>query len=221
MIQHHPGDDWLLPLAAGRASPGQALVLDVHLETCAECRARLQALTAIGGVLLEDAEPLPPAPDAWARTLGRIDAPVAPRAPLPSIRIGPAALPQAPRGVAWPRSLHRCTAPGSRWLGPGMRYARVTTPDDPQARLFLLRIAEGRSLPRHTHTGTEFTQVLCGSFDDGRAVFGPGDFDAADGDVHHQPIVGAGGECICLAYVEAPLRFDGRIASVIGRWIGM
>jgi putative transcriptional regulator len=63
--------------------------------------------------------------------------------------------------------------------------------------------------------------VLCGAFDDGRARFGPGDFDATDEGVHHQPIVESGGECVCLAYVEAPLRFDGRVASVIGGWIGM
>ncbi len=68
-------------------------------------------------------------------------------------------------------------------------------------------------MPRHTHDGTEFTQVLSGSFEDEvGAVFGAGDFEEADTGVHHQPVVRAGEECICLAYVDAPLRFDGRIA---------
>ena len=106
-------------------------------------------------------------------------------------------------------------------MGPGMRYARVGVPHDPDASLYLLRIGEGRSLPRHTHGGIELTQVLCGAFDDGRAVFAAGDFDAADESVHHQPIVQAGATCVCLAYVGARMRFDGRIASMIGGWIGM
>jgi len=63
--------------------------------------------------------------------------------------------------------------------------------------------------------------VLCGSFNDGRAFFGPGDFDAADSSVHHQPIVQADRECVCLAYVGGPLRFDSRVAGLIGGWIGL
>jgi len=102
-----------------------------------------------------------------------------------------------------------------------MRFARIAMPQEPTASLYLLQIGEGRSLPRHTHGGTELTQVLCGAFDDGRARFGPGDFDAADESVRHHPVVQAGATCVCLAYVGARMRFDGRIASVIGGWIGM
>jgi putative transcriptional regulator len=102
-----------------------------------------------------------------------------------------------------------------------MRFARVTVAHDATAALFLLRIGAGRSLPRHTHRGIEFTQVLCGSFDDGRAQFAAGDFDEADGSVHHQPVVRAGEECICLAWLDAPLRFDGRIAGLVGGMVGL
>jgi putative transcriptional regulator len=218
MIQHHPGDELLLPLAAGRLSAGQALVVSAHLEGCAECRTRLHALQALGGTLLEQAEPAPLAAGAWERTLHRIDGP----APVPA----PAATPAAPRpalpdGVAWPASLRGCRVSGWHWMGPGMRYARIGIPHDPDASLYLLRIGEGRSLPRHTHGGVELTQVLCGTFDDGRARFGPGDFDAADEAVHHQPVVQPGATCLCLAYVGARMRFDGRIAGVIAGWIGM
>jgi putative transcriptional regulator len=73
----------------------------------------------------------------------------------------------------------------------------------------------------HTHVGTEMTQVLCGSFDDGRAEFGPGDFDVADSTVLHQPVVLARGECICLASIEGRLAFKGPLAYAIGRAIGM
>jgi len=216
MIRHHPDDELLLKLAAGRLGAGQALVVSTHLEGCAQCRSQLHTLQALGGALLEQAEPVALEQEAWARTLARIDAP----APAPAVRV-PLPHPVLPEGVPWPASLGGCRVSGWRWMGPGLRYARVGLPYDPAASLYLLRIGDGRSLPRHTHGGIELTQVLCGAFDDGRAVFGPGDFDAADEQVHHQPVVQAGTVCVCLAYVGAPMRFDGRIASLIGGWIGM
>jgi putative transcriptional regulator len=87
--------------------------------------------------------------------------------------------------------------------------------------VFLLRIGAGKSLPPHTHSQCELTQVLYGSFDDGRAVFGPGDFDETDGEVHHQPVVQSGGECICLAAVNGKVLFDGAIARLLGSLVGM
>lgn len=217
MIQHHPGDDLLLSMAAGRLPEAQAVVVAVHLEGCGECRARLHTLQAVGGAVLEEAAPVQPGADAWARTLARIDA------PAPVVKHRPAAkLPDAwPAGVQWPKSLAGCEVSGWKWMGPGMRFARVTLPQAPTGSLFLLRIPPGRSIPSHTHGGTEFTQVLCGSFEDEVGTFGAGDFEETDGDVHHQPVVRAGCECICLAYVDAPLRFDSRIAGLIGGWAGL
>ena len=217
MIRRHPGDELLLPLAAGRLAAGQSLVVATHLEGCAECRARLHTLQAVGGALLDDEDATPLAAGAWERTLGRIDAP----AVATTARRAPLAHPALPEGVAWPASLARSQVSGWHWMGPGMRYARVAVPAEPRASVFLLQIGPGRSLPRHAHGGIELTEVLCGAFDDGRAVFGPGDFDAADESVHHQPVVRPGATCVCLAYVGARMRFDGAVASMIGRWIGM
>jgi putative transcriptional regulator len=218
MIQHHPGDELLLPLAAGRLGAGQAVVLGTHLEGCGECRARLHALQALGGTLLGQTEPVGLQAGAWERTLQRIDHPApepARPAPPPESRSG------LPQGVSWPASLQACMVSGWRWMGPDMHYARVVVPHDPSASLYLLRIGEGRSLPRHSHGGLELTQVLCGAFDDGRAMFGPGDFDSADDSVHHQPVVRPGATCVCLAYLDGRMRFEGRIASLIGGLIGM
>lgn len=219
MIRHHVDDDLLLAQAAGRLRAGLSLVVGVHLDGCTECRQRLRLLEAVGGALVEASEPLPLAPEAWTRTLERIDGEAAPTArPAPVAATAPLPL---PAGMAWPRRLDACRASRWNWMGPGMRFARLSLPEDPQARLFLLRIGAGRSLPRHSHHGLELTQVLCGSFDDGRSHFGPGDFDATDEDVLHQPVVRPGGECVCLAYVTEGLRFEGRIAALVGGWVGM
>ena len=95
-------------------------------------------------------------------------------------------------------------------------------PGVPDANVFLLRIAAGRYLPQHSHDGVEFTQVLHGRFHDGRALFGAGDFDSADGEVRHQPVVQEGSECICLAALEGGgLRFDSAIARFFSSVAGL
>jgi putative transcriptional regulator len=217
-IQHHPADDLLLAHAAGSLERGHAVVVASHVEGCAQCRERMRLLEAAGGVLLDQLPPDTMAPDALARTLAAIDAPP----PLPP-RAAPAPLPRPslPPGMAWPRALAHCPATPWRWLGPGMRWSRVTLPDDPAANVFLLRIGAGKNLPLHTHSDSELTQVVYGAFHDGRALFGPGDFDEADGSFHHQPVVQAGSECICLASVRGRVLFNGVIARTLGALVGM
>jgi len=242
MIRHHPDDALLMALAADRLANGPAVVTAAHAERCAHCRARLRELDAVGGALLELAEPAVLAPEALARTLARIDASdtaqvdrdaaagalpatgsresAASLAPAPS-RAEMRFLASLPVGMSWPRSLRGSTPTPWRWLGPGMRWSRVSLADDRAANVFLLRIAAGKSLPAHTHDGIELTQVLHGAFHDGRERFDAGDFDEADGSIHHQPVVEPGGECICLASVEGRVAFDGRIARVLGSLVGM
>ena len=123
--------------------------------------------------------------------------------------------------MTWPRAMQGCVATRWRWLGPGMRWSRVTLPWDRKSNVFLLRIGAGRMLPQHTHSESELTQVLFGKFHDGRALFGPGDFDETDGSIRHQPTVQAGGECICLASVQGKVLFDGAVARVLGAMVGM
>jgi putative transcriptional regulator len=246
MIRHHPDDALLMALAADRLARGPAVVTAAHAEGCAHCRARLRELDVVGGALLEAAEPAVLAPEALARTLARIDAPEAGGVPGDALRVeststhrtarSPRSAPKQaaapsraelrflaslPAGMAWPYSLRGSTTTPWRWLGPGMRWSRVTLADDRGANVFLLRIAAGKSLPAHTHDGIELTQVLHGAFDDGRERFDAGDFDEADGSIHHQPVVEPGGECICLASVEGRVAFDGRVARVLGSLVGM
>lgn len=215
-IQHHPGDDLLLALAAGQLPPAPALVLSSHVEGCAHCQAQLQMLEAAGGALLEDLAPAAMHEDALARTLQAIDQLPA-KAPAVAVR----GLPPLPAGAQWPRALAGCRITRWRWMAPGMRYARVRLPRHPDANVVLLRIAAGMYLAQHTHSDREFTQVLHGSFHDGRAQFSAGDFDATDAQVHHQPVVQAGSECICLASIEGKLEFDGFFARTLGAMVGM
>ncbi len=222
MIQHHPHDDMLLAHAAGNLAAGPALLVASHIEQCAVCRERMTLLEVVGGVLLDDVAPSVLAPDAFVRTLSAIDTH---QAAGPAIRVRnqkfSGAFPALPAGTSWPHAFRGCAVTPWRWIGPGMRWSRVTLPHDPDANVFLLRIGAGKKLPQHTHSEVELTQVLYGSFDDGRSVFGAGDFDEADGSIHHQPVVSAQSECICLASVKGHVKFEGFIARTLGALVGM
>ena len=210
-IRHHPDDAMLLAHASGHLEAGTSLVLASHLELCERCRERQGELDALGGVLLDALEPAALADDAFARTLARIDAGMPPRAPR---TVTPP--PPLPPGADWPAALAHCSATRWRWIAPGMRWSRVTVPGSPRANVFLLRMGAGRYLSPHGHRGVEMTQVLYGSFHDGRALFGAGDFDLADGEIRHQPAVQEGSECICLTAVDGRLCFEGVMARLFG-----
>lgn len=216
-MSHHPGDELLLRAAAGTLDAGATIVVGAHLEGCAQCRAGVRLFEHVGGAMLESMAPVLMAPDAWTRTLALVDEPRLARQATP-VR---SSWPDLPKGVAWPRSLDGCAVSRWHWMGPGMRYCRVTVPWDPQANVFLLRIGAGKALANHTHGGLELTHVMCGSFHDGRARFAAGDFDAADASVRHQPMLETGGECICLASVQGRLVFDSAIARAIGSLVGI
>ncbi|CAN5805916.1 cadmium/peroxide/UV radiation responsive anti-sigma factor ChrR [soil metagenome] len=227
MINHHPHDDLLLGLTAGSLDSGPYLVVASHVEGCAHCQARLQTMEVIGGAMLEELEPAVMHPEALATTLAAIDGGEGSAAQARPTAIAQArtavdpARPDLPEGVSWPRSMKGCSVTRWRWLGPGMRWSRVTLPHDRSANVFLLRIGAGKKLPVHTHSDCELTHVLYGTFDDGRAVFGPGDFDEADTEILHQPVVQAGCECICLAAVSGRVLFQGAVARFFGSMVGM
>lgn len=219
-IRHHATDETLMRYAAGQLPAGPAMVVATHLAGCPACHARVAGFEAVGGALLEEIEPVPMAPDAFAAALRVIDAEEAtpPVAPLP---IAPPSVARRrmpgmlPGDIPLPEPLRACEIGPWRWIGFGVRASAVKLPHDPSARLTLLRVGPGRKLPEHGHFGTEFTQVLVGSFADGYGRYLPGDLSEMDSQVEHQPVVDPDGECICLAALEGGMRLTGFFGRLI------
>lgn len=236
-VHSHPGDDTLLRYAAGVLPAGPALLVEIHLQACPHCRAAVRRFEAVGGVLLDAAEPAALGGDAFARTLARLGpAPVsgsvsggltgsgARRDHLEAGPSGSAAAPRAeglvlPDGVRLPRPLASRRIGAMMPVAPGVRMGRVHVPEDGQSNVFLFQIGPGRAIPRHTHAGTEYTHVICGGFSDPSGHYGPGDLVEADGDVDHSPRVDDDGTCICLAAFEGRLRFHGLLGVVLRPFI--
>lgn len=204
---HHPTEETLVRYAAGTLSAGPALVVSAHLEGCAQCRERVREFEALGGALLDASPPELMAPDALASLLARIDqeeAAVAPRRVRPVGR-----MPDFPGDIILPEALKACDIGPWKWYGPGVRISKVGVPGAPDAGVVLLRVGPGRKLPEHGHEGTEFTQILYGSYTDTFGTYRAGDLTEMDDSIDHQPVVDRDGECICLAALDGDMLLRG------------
>jgi putative transcriptional regulator len=106
-----------------------------------------------------------------------------------------------------------------RWMAPGMYCIRARRSGS--GSLFMLKIAAGKSMPLHSHGRSELTQILQGAYDDTLGHFAPGDVADLDSDVLHQPVTSPGVPCICVAALDAPLRFPGWLARKLQPLVGL
>ena len=186
---HHPDAELLLDYATGAGSSVYSLVIWTHLRACAECRSAVAAAQSVGGLLLDESPPAKLGEDALSVALARIERPV------PALPIKTRAQPrpdwiEVPQGVL-------TAAQRRRWAAPGVWVAPVSRNASGQGS-YLLRVAPGMGVPRHTHRGSEMVCVLKGAFDDRGENYGPGDFACSDETVEHRPVAMHDTECICL-----------------------
>lgn len=220
MIRHHPDDLLLAGLASATLPAGPAVVVAAHVEACPRCFERARTYDAVGGALLDAAEPATLRADALARTLDRIDA-ASPSAAAALFGADDRQEASLPPGVAWPRTLRGSAIEPWRRLGRHVRFSRVTLPGDADANVYAVRVPSGRGLPVHRHRGGEVTLVLHGAFEVDGERFAAGDFDVADERDHHRPAVAGDEECICLIAVDGRVAFDGPVARAVGSWLRM
>ncbi len=221
-VRHHVSDDLLSAYATGELVEGWSLAVATHLALCPDCRNRLRDFEAIAGELFEG---LPASTDdmgsSWAQLSQRLADPS--DGIIPATRQGVVA--SASRAPVLPeplRSYVGSDALALKWkpLGRGAYQVPIPTGDGVTS-VRLLRIPAGRPVPEHSHGGRELTLVLAGSFSDEKGRFCRGDIEEADEELQHQPIAGAGEDCICLAVTDAPLRFKSRLLRLIQPVLGI
>lgn len=219
---HHLDPATVVAFVAGALSEAMAVVAATHLAGCSHCHAQVRDAERIGGVLVEQQQP--DGTDAAHREtlraamLERLD-----QAPVEAPRVAPA-LPAAADPDRLPAPLHPYFGPSFgalkwRWMAPGVHCIRSAGAGGGQ--LFMLRIAPGRSMPLHGHGRGELTQILRGAYDDVLGHFGPGDVADLDSEVTHQPVTAPGAPCICVAALDAPLRFPGWLARRLQPLVGL
>ena len=93
-----------------------------------------------------------------------------------------------------------------RSAGLGVQQARLGR-NNRGERLYLLRARPGLPVPRHSHSGQEWTLVLAGGYKSGSQQFGPGDLHQEDEGCMHDLRIDDDGLCISLIVDEGKLRF--------------
>jgi putative transcriptional regulator len=211
-ISHHPPEDFLADFATGALDEADHLAVAVHAAQCAGCRRFIGALGHLAGAALEDAAPMAMKAGAFEAVMTKIDevpreAPAAapPPAPLPDEDL--------------PEILRHCRFGKQRRVAPGVKLQPIILPGAGRSRAFLLWSAPGTRMLEHSHTGTELTCVLKGSFTHEGGRYGPGDFDFGDGEVDHQPIVGGEEPCLCLVAMTGDLRLNGWLGRLISPFV--
>lgn len=202
MVKHHPESDFLIGFVAGTLPIPQAACISAHLNYCDSCRKSTEQLQTIGGVLMEQLAPVTVSEAVLDTVLARLDEP----APLAfaSQRVRdeeenlPSLLNRIINGdftqLVWKRMTRSLSV---SYLKTG----------DSDYEFALYRIAAGGRIPDHDHGGSEMTLVLEGGFSDERGTYHPGDFIFRKASETHAPMAIDGEECICLAVLDAPLKF--------------
>lgn len=196
-IMHHPSASALGAFASGTLDEARAVVVAAHLSLCPHCRSTMAGFEQLGGALLDAAPIAPMSAGALERTLARTET-VAAAATAVRRHVEP----------GLPPPLTNYALGSWRAIGRGVQWRSVDVASGDGVRVFMLKAAPGTRLPRHKHTGTEWTCVFEGAFRHDLGRFGPGDFDEADASHEHNPVVEEGVACICLVALEGNIRLQ-------------
>lgn len=210
-IKHHPSEGLLAHFAAGTLEQAEHIVVATHVCLCSRCQRFVSAFEKVAGASVSNCEPTPLAEQAFTSVMARIDA-------------GDPSSPSENKSRfeerdQLPHVLRHYTIGPDKWVAPGVSMRPIHIAGSGRARAFLLKSAPGIRMLEHTHTETELTCVLEGSFDHEGGHFGPGDFDLGDPSVEHQPIVGKEGPCLCVVAMTGKLRINGLLGRFIDPFI--
>ncbi|MGF1454676.1 MAG: ChrR family anti-sigma-E factor [Alphaproteobacteria bacterium] len=222
---HHPDPEMLLAFATGALDPALSLVIETHAALCPQCRKDLDTYDAIGGAMLDAADPVDLSDGLAARVMAQLegvlpafadmaageDAPIDFGAPSdPDLDD----LPEALKGIAREAFQQQ----GWKKTAKGLHILDLCGDlDGPDIHIF--RLQPGASAPRHTHRGQECTLVLKGAFRDEVGRYGPGDIAMGSPDLTHRPVAEEDGTCLALSVTTAPVQLTG-VMGVIQRALG-
>lgn len=196
--------------AAGCLDPAFALMLETQSVLRPEIRDAVALSEVISGSILETAPAARLTDGALDRALAAIDALEADE--VSSVRAGREAGEAMEEMLALPEPLRTAALDAlgkSGWQVMGRGLKRLNLSAGSRLETELYRIAPGAKIPRHTHSGSEYTLVLAGGFSDERGSYGPGDVVINGTDDYHQPVGDEGEVCYALAVRDGGLHFTG------------
>ncbi len=218
------GEEVLLDYVTGTLDDATALMVAALMELNPQVRAMVDLMTDVGGVLLEEVEPVAMVAGALESVLAQLDTATVLEPAVADADKGPAGnqkhsdelalLPAAVRRQVQTRDgTWSFVAPGVKAIDLGIE-GPAGADASTRGEVKLYRLEPGRGVYGHTHKGQEVTLVLTGAFADAHGRFGPGDISIASPEVTHRPVAEKGAVCYALAITDAPLRLTGALGLV-------
>ena len=204
-------DALLLDYATGALSRPLEILIETHLAMNEKSSRSMRMLMQLGGILLEDSEPVSLSEGALQNVmaqLGQFDREMDEMfskvnahtewLPHPILSY----VPEADCKQSWRRA------------GIGILETDIDF-GEAHGKAKVYRIAPGTAVPIHAHTGAEVTLVLTGGFTDETGSYGPGDIAIQEAGGEHQPVADDDGECVVFAVNEGEIRLTGPIGRVL------
>lgn len=214
MINYHPDTRMLNEFTAGSLPLAQSACVSLHLNYCSHCQRESRKLQQMGGALFERLAPCEVSPSVLDSVMARLDE------PAPLRYESTAAV--ADESPALMRRLMKGDYKDLEWdrISSGLQISKLHTGDSDN-EFALYHIKAGRTIPRHTHKGTELTLVLEGSFSDEEGVYQRGDFLMRDAAHEHTPTAAKSEDCICIGVLDAPIKFTGWNYRVLNPFLSL
>lgn len=213
-MNYHPDIDFLLKYSSGQLEPALSVAIGVHLQDCESCREKVSQLEDVGGQTLESVTEESVSDEFFNKLLADVE-----ELPIEQ-NISPfeeCAVAEMDRPFV--QQLSERNYENLQWEKVTKNISKATVAmNDPRFQVELLKFAPRAKIPKHTHSGSEYTLVLEGDFSDKDGTYRTGEFIVNDSSVEHQPLAGDEG-CVCLAITDAPLKFTGTFGPIINWWV--
>ena len=214
----------LLDYVTGALDRPLEILVETHISLNSQSAKQLRMLMQLGGVLLEECEPVSLSEGALDAVMQEIsvleDTDTHNQASATSTQDNIVSF-TPPSNTTSTTHLPRPLADyipdlscdkSWRRISKGLSQCRITF-NGTEVEANIYRIAPGTAIPVHSHEGTEVTLVLAGGFTDETGAFGPGDIAIQETGATHKPVADDDGECIVFAINEGNIR----LANPIGR----
>ncbi|MEP3436461.1 MAG: ChrR family anti-sigma-E factor [Hoeflea sp.] len=214
MVREHIDtlDSLLARYVAGTLPTPARVLVEGHLELKPKALVKVRNLEAMAGLELMDIDPVTLSDrDAMLAAVLASSAPEQPTA----VRSG--------KNRIFPKALYDFVgfdAADVPWRTKMPGFKEYDLGDIEGCHVNLFWIKPGRTVPAHTHEGSELSLVLDGAFSDAHGHYGRGDISVADDSVDHRPVADKGQPCIGFAVMDAPLKLTGSFRQLIGDIIG-
>lgn len=210
-MMQHPQEQVIQDFAKGSLIPGVATLVSAHLEVCENCHAHYRQIIAAEAKALEAAVynlSKSQMDKEFDSIMNKIDS-----ESMHSVDIfaqESVSIEISGQVIQLPRAMSFLKDQKIPWKEFGKMNAIAPVSMGPQGNFYLIYIGPGESVPKHDHSGLEYSYVAAGSYEDGISIFNTGDFSVSGSGYTHSPKATSSDGCLVISWVEGRLNyFDG------------